>query len=498
MLEAAQRATRLTPNKARALLGRFLFSGEEAEKPLAGLSGGERRRLSLAILVHSGANVLILDEPTNHLDLESREALEDALRAFQGSVLLVSHDRALLDAVGTRTVAVEDGALHSYVGGWAEYVRAREARREAQVAAKRPRERPRSAPGRRRRRTAPSKNARAGAPQLEREIERGRGGARALEDELADPAAWAEPQRTADSTARHDAGRRAIDELYAEWGAHGMSELHLARSVTLTRDEEVVDRVEPWGGGVALISPSQPRLWDSNYLRVDRPDGLTAADLAAQAERMLGAAGAFHRAVVVPDGEAGEALRPQFSAQGWDCDRLLFMVLRGTPRRRPRAPAAQEVDLAALERLKRDLATGEPDGEAEIAEEVMLRQERSARHSRIRHFGVRAGDRLAASCSLVLREGVAEVDDVATLRSHRGRGLARSAVIAAVEAARREGPSSCSSAPTATTGRTAGIAGWASSRWACSPGFAVSVASADNSQFTSAQRLGNIGFAGAS
>ncbi len=126
MLDAAQRATGLTQGKARALLGRFLFSGEEAEKPLAGLSGGERRRLSLAILVHSGANVLILDEPTNHLDIESREALEDALRAFTGAVLLVSHDRALLDAVGTRTVAVEEGSLHSYLGGWPEYVRIRE------------------------------------------------------------------------------------------------------------------------------------------------------------------------------------------------------------------------------------------------------------------------------------------------------------------------------------------------------------------------------------
>ena len=68
--------------------------------------------------------MLILDEPTNHLDIESREALEDALRAFAGAMLLVSHDRALLDAVGTRTVAVEDGTLHSYLGGWAEYVRA--------------------------------------------------------------------------------------------------------------------------------------------------------------------------------------------------------------------------------------------------------------------------------------------------------------------------------------------------------------------------------------
>jgi len=131
VLEATQRATGLTPAKARALLGRFLFSGEEAEKPLAALSGGERRRLSLAMLVQSGANVLVLDEPTNHLDLESREALEQALSEFPGSLLLVSHDRALLDALGTRTIALEAAALRSYVGGWPEYLEARAARASA-------------------------------------------------------------------------------------------------------------------------------------------------------------------------------------------------------------------------------------------------------------------------------------------------------------------------------------------------------------------------------
>ena len=162
VLEATQRATGLTPGKARALLGRFLFSGEDAEKPLDGLSGGERRRLSLAVLVNSGANVLILDEPTNHLDIESREALEDALRAFAGAILLVSHDRALLDAVGTRTVAVEDRSLHSYIGGWPEYVRVREERRPGRAAEGR-RPAPRSRGGRSwtmpqsRARTAPAK-----------------------------------------------------------------------------------------------------------------------------------------------------------------------------------------------------------------------------------------------------------------------------------------------------------------------------------------------------
>ena len=125
MLDCAQRATGLQRPQAQTLLGRFLFSGWEMhERPVTALSGGERRRLSLALLVASGANFLVLDEPTNHLDLESREALEEALEAFPGTVLLVSHDRAVLDAVASRTLAIEDGALRYYDGGWADYARA--------------------------------------------------------------------------------------------------------------------------------------------------------------------------------------------------------------------------------------------------------------------------------------------------------------------------------------------------------------------------------------
>ncbi len=218
VVEAAGHLTGLTPNKARALLGRFLFSGEDAEKPLDGLSGGERRRLSLAILVHSGANVLILDEPTNHLDLESREALEQALAAFEGSLLLVSHDRALLDAVGTRTVAFEDGTLHSYVGGWPEYVRVREeraaqpdARGRAAQSAKRAKSTKNGGTG-----VAPKAKA-AGKPgagqkkaqrQLEAEIEAAEAAVRALEDELSEPAAWSDPTKSA-LVDRAPSGRQA-------------------------------------------------------------------------------------------------------------------------------------------------------------------------------------------------------------------------------------------------------------------------------------------------
>src|SRR6266540_1707836 len=233
VLEAAQRATGLTPNRARALLGRFLFSGEEAEKPLDGLSGGEWRRLSLAFLVASGANVLILDEPTNHLDIDAREALEDALSGFGGSVLLVSHDRALLDAVGTRTFALEDGTLRSYLGGWAEYSRVREERREAEASAKRAGSgrakraggdgaKPgpaRSKANGRGKPVGPSKNAIRRAAELEREVEQAEARLRALEDELAEPSAWASPTSSERATKRHADAKKAVEDAYARWEA---------------------------------------------------------------------------------------------------------------------------------------------------------------------------------------------------------------------------------------------------------------------------------------
>jgi ATP-binding cassette, subfamily F, member 3 len=152
LLECAMRGTGLQRPQAQALLGRFLFSGWEVhEKPVSVLSGGERRRLALALLVASGANLLVLDEPTNHLDLASREALEAALEAFPGTILLVSHDRAMLDAVPDRLVAVEERRLRSYDGGWADLVRAQAEQAEQAVAtdaaAPAPKPQPRRAEG---------------------------------------------------------------------------------------------------------------------------------------------------------------------------------------------------------------------------------------------------------------------------------------------------------------------------------------------------------------
>jgi ATP-binding cassette, subfamily F, member 3 len=134
VLQCTQSMTGLARPAAQNLLGKFLFSGwQEHDKAMTALSGGERRRLALAVIVASGANFLLFDEPTNHLDVESREALEAALDAFPGTVLLVSHDRALLDAIADRTLAIEDGTIRSYEGGWADYVARRNERTAAAV-----------------------------------------------------------------------------------------------------------------------------------------------------------------------------------------------------------------------------------------------------------------------------------------------------------------------------------------------------------------------------
>jgi ATP-binding cassette subfamily F protein 3 len=218
VLEAAMRETGLTGQRVRDLLGGFLFSGADVDKRLADISGGEQRRLSLAILVASGANLLILDEPTNHLDLESREALEDALLEYEGAVVLVSHDRALLEAVGSRTLVCEGGRLESHEGGWAEYQRARDEREEAARAAQAAVPaggRVTSGPARRGA-AGPSKNAVRAVGRLEERIARAEAELQAIEDELADPSAWSSPGRSQRSSERHDAARRAVEELYEE------------------------------------------------------------------------------------------------------------------------------------------------------------------------------------------------------------------------------------------------------------------------------------------
>ncbi len=210
VLDCVQSMTGLSRPNAQNLLGRFLFSGwEEHQKAVAVLSGGERRRLALAAVVASGANFLVLDEPTNHLDLESREALEDALRAFPGTVLLVSHDRALLDAVAERTLAIEDRRLEAYEGGWADYVRRRDERLAAREA---PAPKERQAKAKPKPPPAPRKPKRPRElQQLEAEIEAKEQAVAELERRLADD--WAD----VDAVAAYRRAREDLESLFARW-----------------------------------------------------------------------------------------------------------------------------------------------------------------------------------------------------------------------------------------------------------------------------------------
>ena len=111
--------------RLRNILGSFLFSGDDIEKPVRVLSGGERNRLALAKLLLRPANLLLLDEPTNHLDLQSKEVLLDALKKYKGTIVFVSHDRYFVDALATRVIAVGAGTIDSYPGNYADFLAAR-------------------------------------------------------------------------------------------------------------------------------------------------------------------------------------------------------------------------------------------------------------------------------------------------------------------------------------------------------------------------------------
>jgi ATP-binding cassette subfamily F protein 3 len=160
------------------------------------------------VTVSSGANFLVLDEPTNHLDLESREALEAALEAFPGTVLLVSHDRALLDAVAERTLAIEHGELHAYDGGWAEMLRRRE-ERAARAAAPAPEPTPK--PPKASKQPKPKPRRPSELERLEAEIASREAEVAELERKLADD--WT----NVETLAAHKRSRDALTSLLERW-----------------------------------------------------------------------------------------------------------------------------------------------------------------------------------------------------------------------------------------------------------------------------------------
>jgi ATP-binding cassette, subfamily F, member 3 len=230
--EVAQAAPSLTFPELRSHLGRFLFTGDEQEARVGDLSGGEQARVALARITLQKANLLLLDEPTNHLDIESREVLEEALEGYDGTVILISHDRAMLSAVSTRVWAWEEGRFVDYPGTfdeWLEWSARRKAESAATAALARAAEprggsMPASAASNGAGAPALSKNERRRREremeQLEARIQQVESRIEEIEGALGDPAlyaAGADPARPAALAAERDTLHAELAGAYAAW-----------------------------------------------------------------------------------------------------------------------------------------------------------------------------------------------------------------------------------------------------------------------------------------
>ena len=222
--------------RGRTLLGALLFSGDDVKKNVGNLSGGERARLLLGKLALEDTNLLLLDEPTNHLDIPAQEVLEAALQRYPGSVILVTHDRALIDAVATRTWAIEDAAelgggdapagaprfVREVLGGYADLLRARAAatRPPAATSGAKPRPGEDARPGRRPDgATADGRGAEKEQRRLEQQIADAEHALAGLRAQLMDPATFNDHERAAEVGREHDRVTGALAELYERWAA---------------------------------------------------------------------------------------------------------------------------------------------------------------------------------------------------------------------------------------------------------------------------------------
>jgi ATP-binding cassette subfamily F protein 3 len=214
VLEEAMAATGFDAPEARELLGAFLFSGEDVFKKVSALSGGEKNRLSLAEIVVSGANLLLLDEPTNNLDIPAREALEDALAGYRGTLFFISHDRYFLRKLATRIVELEKGRLVNYLGGY-DYYRAHRRLDVKDGGGRGGRRAPR-------RRVRPGLNGRQNivATRLvavEGEIDATERRIARLEKELATSELYADGERSRKVVTEHRQLKGTLEGLYADW-----------------------------------------------------------------------------------------------------------------------------------------------------------------------------------------------------------------------------------------------------------------------------------------
>lgn len=207
----------------RSLAGLFLFSGDDVEKPVRVLSGGERARVALAKLLLLPTNFLLLDEPTNHLDITSSEALIEALRGYDGTLLFVSHNKSFANQLATHVWEVGTGGLDAWPGNLDEYLELARRRSAPEVAPAPPaakraeRERRRDEAEARQARSARERPLRTEIARLEARITELEAEKKAAEQQLADPAVYADFARARPLLDAHRAAQLELDGLVARW-----------------------------------------------------------------------------------------------------------------------------------------------------------------------------------------------------------------------------------------------------------------------------------------
>ena len=216
--EMAVASPRATEGELRNYLARFLFTGDDIYKPVGAVSGGERSRLALAKLIYSSANVLVLDEPTNHLDIPSREALEQALADYQGTIITVSHDRYFLDKISTEILHFEKSAVTYFTGSYSEFYDERhrqhreiqQTERETQKAVIKQNKS---------QSTQQQKKRQRPLEQIESEIHTLEDEVAALQQQLANPDSDWGAEKYADIGSRQEEIASLLENLYHEWEA---------------------------------------------------------------------------------------------------------------------------------------------------------------------------------------------------------------------------------------------------------------------------------------
>lgn len=192
----------------------------------------------------------------------------------------------------------------------------------------------------------------------------------------------------------------------------------------------------PLGAGV--LTPELPLRYDSNYLFIEREAG--AGDAIAEADRILGGAGYDHRVIVTFDDGIGERLRPEFNALGWRTMRHIFMVQHRQPEKSADSSATvQEVDQSALRLGRTGEILAQPWGTPKVAEQILDAKLLIGRRAQTRFFGVEIDSEIVSWTDLYVAQRVAQIEDVATLAEHRGKGYATAVVLHAVEQGRQAG-----------------------------------------------------------